>query len=108
MWFRNIERAPALAIQIACQQFDPIRRILTRTEALAFLEEWLRRHPIEARIFRKQFEFPSKPSREALCDSVGSHPVIPFRPKSQTNQKVSRVDEQETPFSEDTEEWTRA
>jgi len=86
-WFRNIETAPALAVQIGQERFEPIQRILTDEEGYAALNKWEHQHRLQAWLFRKFFGLPSEPTSQNLRDFVASHPLVTFRPRTQRQNR---------------------
>jgi deazaflavin-dependent oxidoreductase (nitroreductase family) len=81
-WFRNLQAAPAVEVQIGRQRFVPAQRRLSREEAAAEYADYERRHPRLARLFPLLFGISydgSPAARLALADRI---PMMAFRPRA--------------------------
>ena len=81
-WYRNIEAAPALAIQTGTARYRPVQHFLSQDENLQALMMFKRKHPFEVRLALRLFGVEGKGTLdERIANFAGSVNMVSFRPR---------------------------
>jgi len=79
-WIRNIQRRPALRVQIGRDSFVPEQRFLTEDEAFASAIAFRRAHPWRLRLFARVLGWGDLRSDAAVRAFVRTRPFVAFTP----------------------------
>ena len=80
-WYRNIQAAPALEIQVGGRRFSPIQRFLTPEEVSKEFVGYERRHPRLARTLGRMSGLEYDGSEEQRITLAAELPMIALRPR---------------------------
>ena len=84
-WYRNLQAAPALALQIGRERYVPAHRVLDPAETAREFRDYRRRHPLFARLALRWFSaalgLPNEGTAETRRVLVAQMRMVAFRPR---------------------------
>ena len=84
-WIRNVERTPAVTVQVGLRKWPASAARLTSDESERELADYAIRHPASFRglVKRYQIDFEPTPNTEAICRQISSRiPLFVLQPQA--------------------------
>jgi deazaflavin-dependent oxidoreductase (nitroreductase family) len=85
-WYRNLQKHPAVKVQLGGRTFTPKQRFLTDEEAFDIGVQFRREHPHRLRFFSTVLGWGDLRDDEAVREFVRGHPTVAFRPGEEPPQ----------------------
>ena len=79
-WYRNLQKYPAVKVQLGGRTFTPQQRLLTDEEAFDVGVQFRREHPHRLRFFSTVLGWGDLRDDEAVREFVHGHPMVAVRP----------------------------
>ncbi len=80
-WYRNIQKAPALEVEIGCERYTPIQCDLSAEEIAILLDRYRKQHPVVSRILCRIPGWSLPDSEDKLMNLARGLKGVAFQPR---------------------------